>query len=327
MKVQVEKGTERLIGGFLNIDKPAGWTSHDVVAKIRGLLRIRRVGHLGTLDPQATGVLPICFGKGTKLASFLSDADKAYDTVLRLGEETDTEDATGNVTRSVAVPGHLKGTAAEAEIKTALLSFVGTYMQEPPMYSAVKINGAPLYKAARRGEVVQRPLRSVTIRDITFMGVHGADVAFRVTCSKGTYIRTLCADIGRRLEVGGHLLSLRRTRAGDFHIDDAVELDAFAEQCETGEWRDFVWPLNRALGAFPALWVKGAEVKNVLNGVQIGFEGLEKWDPFEKGMLLRFLNPEGNLIAVGHAQVRSVRMPLMPGQTESPFKIKTVLRA
>lgn len=327
MKLQKEMDSQSLLGGFLNIDKPAGWTSHDVVAKIRSLLRIKRVGHLGTLDPQATGVLPICFGKGTKLASFLSDADKAYDAVLRLGEETDTEDATGKITQSVPIPGRLREASGAQEIEKALLSFLGTYMQEPPMYSAVKINGAPLYEAARRGEVVERPLRPVTIHALTFLGVHGRDVAFRVTCSKGTYIRTLCADIGRKLGVGAHLLSLRRTCAGNFHIDDALELDAFVAQCQTGEWRDAVCPLNRALSAFPALWVKAAEVRSVLNGVQIGFDGLERWDVFEKGMPLRFLDSEENLIAVGHAHLNSDFSPSIPDQRELPFKIKTVLRS
>ncbi len=327
LSIQKEMVSQKLIGGFINIDKPAGWTSHDVVAKVRSLLRIKRVGHLGTLDPDATGVLPLCFGKGTKLASFLNNADKEYDAVLRLGEETDTQDATGKITKTVPIPKHLEGDAGEPQVLKALLSFVGAYMQEPPMYSAVKMNGVPLYKVARSGEVVDRPLRQVSIHKITFLCIHGRDVAFRVSCSKGTYIRTLCADIGRQLGVGGHLLSLRRTRAGHFHLDDAVELDAFAAQCETDEWQKAVCPLNTALKDLPILWVKGAEVKNVLNGVQIGFDGLEKWDAFEKDVPIRFLDLSGNLMAVGYSQISSVFDPLIPDRREAPFKIKTVLGA
>ncbi len=326
LNTQKERLSQKRVGGFLNIDKPTGWTSHDVVAKIRSVMRIKRVGHLGTLDPQATGVLPICFGKGTKLASYLNDADKSYDTVLRLGEETETEDATGKVICSMPIPGELAGASGAKKIIESLMSFVGPYMQRPPMYSAVKINGVPLYKVARGGGVVARPERPVHIRKITFLGIHGRDVAFQVTCSKGTYIRTLCADIGRNLGVGGHLLSLRRTRAGNFDLDDALELETFVTQYQTGEWEKSVYSLNTALKMFPALWVKASEVKAVLNGVQINFDGLEKWDAFEKDSPLRFLDQEENLIAIGQS-LRDSMFEESPGADgPAPFKIKTVLR-
>lgn len=326
LKTDNHRAQQPLVGGFLNIDKPAGWTSHDVVAKLRPLLKMKRVGHLGTLDPQATGVLPICFGKGTKLASFLNNSDKAYDAVLRLGEETDTEDATGKVTRTTDIPDALKGKAGEAVVRTALLSFIGPYMQEPPMYSAIKMNGVPLYKIARSGKVVERTARPVTIHDISFSGMHGTDVVFKVTCSKGTYIRTLCFDIGRKLGVGAHLFSLRRTRAGDFHLENSVDLDSFSAHCQDGDWQKCVYPLDQALSDFPSLTVKASQVSRVLNGVQIGFEGLERWESFEKDEPLRFLDPEGSLIAVGQAHCHTEDTKPSSGfEQESPFRIKTVL--
>ena len=308
------------LGGFLNIDKPAGWTSHDVVAKIRRLLGFKRVGHLGTLDPEATGVLPICFGYGTKLASLLNDADKTYEAVLRLGEETETEDATGRVTRVFPLPASLQGENGERTIADTLAAFVGRYLQQPPMYSAVKVNGVPLYKAARRGEVVARPSRTVAIHAITFLGRHGRDVAFRVACSKGTYIRTLCADVGTKLGVGGHLLSLRRVQAGPFLLRDALELDTLAEQCASKAWSGSVYPFNRVLSGLPALSVRPEVVAKVLNGVQIGLDGLARWLPFQKGDSLRLLDPGGRLLAIGVA----LRDSDSAGEG-SPYRIKTVL--
>ncbi len=322
-----------LDGGFLNIDKPAGWTSHDVVAKIRRLLQIKRVGHLGTLDPAATGVLPICFGKGTKLASFVSDADKSYDAVLRLGEETDTQDASGVVTQSLPIPESLHSEESLASIKEVMAEFVGPYLQTPPMYSAIKIKGVRLYKTAREGKVVERPARQVSIRSIVFQEKHGNDIAFQVSCSKGTYIRTLCADIGAKLGVGAHLLSLRRTRTGNFDIENAVDLEAFAEYCLNGDWQKVAYPLDTPLQGVPALWLRESAVPKLLNGVQIGVDGLSKWDAFKAGGDLRFLDYEGRLLGVGlalkdfSAQKSSVAPTTRRGPTEAVFKIKTVLCA
>jgi len=313
------------VGGFLNIDKPAGWTSHDVVAKIRGLLRMKRVGHLGTLDPDATGVLPICFGKGTKLAALLADADKTYDAVLRLGQETDTEDASGKITQTYPIPDHLKTEAGSAEILDVVSSFVGPYLQQPPMYSAIKIKGVPLYKVARSGKVVARPSREVTIHAIDLQAYHGGDVAFRVRCSKGTYIRTLCTDIGKKLGVGAHLLSLRRMQVGDFRIEDAIDLELFSEYCRAGRWEKTVYPANLILRTLPALWVRDSECKRVFNGVQIALADLDRSDPFKKGNALRLLDTDGNLIAIGHA-LRDSDVHASEGVSLEPFfKIKTVL--
>jgi len=330
--VEKEKQVQSsLDGGFLNIDKPAGWTSHDVVAKIRRLLRIKRVGHMGTLDPAATGVLPICFGKGTKLASFVSDADKSYDAVLRLGEETDTQDASGTVTDSLPIPESLLSEEGLASIKEVMASFVGPYLQIPPMYSAIKIKGVRLYKTAREGKVVERPARKVAIRSITFQEKQGKDIAFRVDCAKGTYIRTLCADIGTKLGVGAHLLSLRRTRTGNFTIENAIDLESFAEYCKNEDWQKVAYPLDTPLQGVPALWLRKSAVSKFLNGVQIGASGLSKWDSFESKDNLRFLDHQGRLLGIGVALKSSLVLKdslvttLRRTHSEVVFKIKTVL--
>lgn len=324
---QCREGTilESFVGGFLNIDKPAGWTSHDVVAKVRGLLRMKRVGHLGTLDPDATGVLPLCFGKGTKLAPLLGDADKTYDAVLRLGQETDTEDASGKVIQTYSVPDQLKTEAGRPEILDVLSSFVGPYLQQPPMYSAIKIKGVPLYKMARSGKVVERPTREVNIHSMQYLASMGVDIAFRVHCSKGTYIRTLCVDIARKLGVGGHLFSLRRIRAGQFSIEHAMDLALFSEYCREGQWEKIVSPANTVLSALPALWVSGESCKRLLHGVQLPISALERRDPFKKGDALRFLDVNGHLIAIGQA-LRDSEPHVVEGLSLEPFfKIKTVL--
>ena len=316
-----------LMGGFLNIDKPAGWTSHDVVAKIRKVLGIKRVGHLGTLDPQATGVLPICFGKGTKLSSLLCNDDKEYEAVLRLGQETETEDASGKITRSTPVPEALRQEVGLRKVVEILSSFIGDYMQQPPMYSAIKINGVPLYKRARDGQVIERPVRRVTIRKISSIGMHGNDVAFRVACSKGTYIRTLCADIGTRLGVGGHLLSLRRTRSGCFLLSDALELDLFINQFKEGSWTESIYPLHTVLSGLPTLSVKEEYTLKLMQGVQIGLEGLTQWEAFKTGDSLRLLGPEGILLAIGIAlRDLDTANGEEVGFRSDFYKIKTVLR-
>ncbi len=303
--------------GILNIDKPAGWTSHDVVAKLRGLLRIKKVGHAGTLDPEATGVLPICFGKGTKVVPFLMDAEKEYDVVLRLGEETDTQDAAGKVLKRTDVPAGM-----EAQVREAVGSFVGAYAQMPPMYSAIKVKGVPLYRSARAGKVVERTARTVSIREILFKGFEGRDAAFSVVCSKGTYIRTLCADIGAKLGVGGHLLLLRRTRAGQFPIFDSIELNHFCELYAEGIWEKEVYSLNEVLKDLPAVWVKGSHREKVLHGAPVGPDGVSNRSSFKKGEPLRILDPEGELLAIGRATMNEDEVK---GSRQSFFKAETVL--
>ena len=231
--------------GILNIDKPSFWTSHDVVAKIRSLLKIKRVGHAGTLDPMATGVLPICFGAATKISSVIMGGEKEYGVTLRLGQETDTQDATGKVLRSCDPP-----VFATEIIEETLASFVGTISQMPPIYSAIKIGGVPLYKLARKGLDIAREPRLITIKSIELLKVDGNDISFNVACSKGTYVRTLCDDIGKKLGVYGHAYLIRRLRSGYFGIDTAVTLDAFRDFYAKSEWEDKVTPVSRALAFF-----------------------------------------------------------------------------
>ena len=179
-----------MYNGIINIYKEKGFTSHDVVAKMRGILRQKKIGHTGTLDPDATGVLPVCLGSATKLCDMLTDRDKEYEAVMQLGISTDTQDLSGEVLEECPV------TVTEEEVRNAILSFIGDYDQIPPMYSALKVNGKKLYELARAGKEVERQPRAVTIYDITILDMKLPEVTFRVSCSKGTYIRTLCYDIG-----------------------------------------------------------------------------------------------------------------------------------
>lgn len=207
-----------MYNGIINIRKEAGFTSHDVVAKMRGILRQKKIGHTGTLDPEATGVLPVCLGTGTKLCDMLTDHDKEYVAELLLGETTDTQDVTGTVLSKKDV------TCTEREVREAVISFVGEYDQIPPMYSALKVNGKKLYELAREGKEIERKARRVQILEIEILEIHLPVVKMRVACSKGTYIRTLCADIGDKLGCGGTMKSLVRTKVANFRLEDAITL-------------------------------------------------------------------------------------------------------
>lgn len=304
--------------GVFNVDKPAGWTSHDVVARVRVLTRIKRVGHAGTLDPQATGVLVICFGKGTKISSLLMACDKTYEAVLRLGEATDTQDAEGRVIQSTPVP-----TCILEGLSDTLAAFVGEIRQVPPMYSAVKVGGEPLYNAARRGEVVARAARTVHIREIHLDDVRERDVSFRVTCSKGTYVRTLCADVGEKLGVGGHLLSLRRVRSGGFHVADAVTVDALEDAVRHGVWEQKAHPLDAALAGLPAVFLEGLQIRRVINGAPVRWSAIQRAGDFRQGDALRLLDEDGRLIAIGRARVASNAAR----QNDLVYSVETVLGA
>jgi tRNA pseudouridine55 synthase len=217
---------------LLIVDKPSGPSSFTVVKRVRALLGKRRekVGHGGTLDPFASGVLPICIGEGTKVLAFLLDADKAYEAVARFGVETDTLDVTGKVVAEHGV-GDLSAVAVEA----ALIAFRGPIEQVPPMYSALKRDGRPLYSYARAGETVERAARKVTIHELEMVGFEAPDRArLRVRCSKGTYIRSLAADLGTRLGIGAHLVELRRTASGPFRLDQSITLDELAARVADG---------------------------------------------------------------------------------------------
>ncbi|MBQ6205554.1 MAG: tRNA pseudouridine(55) synthase TruB [Oscillospiraceae bacterium] len=232
-----------MANGILIIDKPSGWTSMDVCAKLRGILRERRIGHGGTLDPMATGVLPVFVGQAAKAVEYAENSRKEYVGGLRLGLVTDTQDITGNAleTRNV--------NATAADVEAAFRAFTGEIQQTPPMYSAVKVQGKKLYELARKGKEVERKPRAVTIYELEMLEqVNSADYRFRCLCSKGTYIRTLCHDIGAALGCGGTLYELRRTKAAGFTEADAVTLDAVQEQGET-----LLRSVDTLFKAYPAL--------------------------------------------------------------------------
>ena len=227
-----------MINGILNVYKEAGFTSHDVVAKLRGICRQKKIGHTGTLDPEAVGVLPVCLGSGTKLCDMLTDKSKEYEAVLLLGQVTDTQDVTGTVLEEHEV------TADEEQVVEAIRSFVGAYEQIPPMYSALKVNGKRLYELARAGKEVERKGRPVEIHNIEILSVSLPEITFRVACSKGTYIRTLCHDIGQKLGCGGTMKSLKRTRVGIFTIDGALKLSQLEELAAQGRLEEKVIPVE-----------------------------------------------------------------------------------
>lgn len=219
-----------MIDGVLNIYKERGYTSHDVVAKLRGILHQKKIGHTGTLDPEAEGVLPVCLGKATRLCDMLTDDTKTYRAVLLLGRETDTQDTTGRVLAEK------EPDVTEEEVREAVMSFVGNYDQIPPMYSARKVGGKKLYELARAGKVVERQPVTVIIHEILLENVCLPRVTMTVCCSKGTYIRTLCHDIGQKLGCGGCMEALVRTRVGRFFLEDSLKLSQVESLCEQGDF-------------------------------------------------------------------------------------------
>ena len=208
--------------GILLIDKPSGPTSHDIVDEVRHHLRIRKAGHGGTLDPNATGLLIMLLGRGTRLSNFVMGSDKTYEGVCKLGVATDSQDVDGQVI-SERDPSGVTRELLEAEMR----KFVGDSMQTPPMVSAIKVNGVPLYKLARKGQTVEREPRLIHVYDLRVLEFTPPDVRFVLKCTKGTYVRTICADLGERLGCGAHLSALRRTRSGDFDVKDAITLEQF----------------------------------------------------------------------------------------------------
>ena len=216
--------------GIVIVDKPQGWTSQDVTAKLRGVFGTRRIGHGGTLDPLATGVLPVFVGRATRGVEFFEHAEKTYETLLRLGITTDTEDITGTVLETKAV------NVTREQLESVLEQFRGEIQQIPPMYSAIKINGQKLYDLARKGREVERPSRTVTIHELTLLGMDADNIRLRVHCSKGTYIRTLCKDIGEALGCGGCMAALRRVSAGSYTAEEAIPLQTLIACDDPGQY-------------------------------------------------------------------------------------------
>ena len=248
------------MNGILLVDKPTGWTSSDVVAKLRGLLHERRIGHSGTLDPMATGLLVVFVGRATRAVEFAESQEKRYLASLRLGLATDTQDITGN--RISGEPREI----SEAELERTLALFRGDIQQIPPMYSAIKVGGKKLYEIARRGGEVERKPRPVHIRELRLLGREGEDWLLDVKCSKGTYIRTLCHDIGQSLGCGGCMSALRRVRAGEFSIENACTLDQVREAADRGEAEKLLLPVDSLFRQDPALSLNARDEKRIRSG-------------------------------------------------------------
>jgi tRNA pseudouridine55 synthase len=250
------------IDGLVIVDKPSGWTSHDVVARMRRLTGVRRIGHAGTLDPLATGVLPLGIGQGTRVLEYVSDAEKSYVATVRLGITTDTYDADGTVTATR----DWSGVTVE-QVETMLAGFVGEIEQRPPAFSAIKQGGVPLHRLARAGKEVTPPSRRVTIHAIDEVHVDLPEVRFRVHCSKGTYVRSLAHDLGERLGCGAHLAALRRTETGGFTLGQALTLERWEAALADGSWPAHVLPLDAPLVRNPAVILGDVAAGKLADGV------------------------------------------------------------
>lgn len=253
-----------MIDGVINVYKEPGFTSHDVVAKLRGILKQKKIGHMGTLDPNAVGVLPVCLGKATKLCDILSEKDKTYDATLLLGTVTNTQDTTGETIKQ-ATDEELDVLTQE-QVFEVVKSFIGDYEQIPPMFSAIKIGGEKLYNLARRGEVIERPARHCKIIDITVTKIDLPRVDMHVTCSKGTYIRTLCHDIGKKLGVGGCMEHLVRSRVERFKAEDGITLAQIEQFRDAGILEQYITPVDEMLDSYSKCIVSEGTEKLVHNG-------------------------------------------------------------
>lgn len=272
--------------GILIVDKPADWTSQDVVSKLRGVFHEKRIGHGGTLDPMATGVLPIFVGRATRAVEFFESAEKEYIAGLRLGMVTDTQDTTGTVLAQAPV------TVTREAVEAALSSFLGAQQQLPPMYSAVKIGGQKLYELARRGREVERKPRDIVLHALELLEGEGEHYSFRVRCSKGTYVRTLCNDLGQKLGCGGTMESLQRTAAGCFCLSQAVPL---AEVVAHPDPASLLLPIDSLFAHLPAVTLQEKQKKLLWNGAQVPVTGL-------KNGQYRVYDPAGGFAALCRAE-------------------------
>ena len=280
--------------GIFNIYKEKGFTSHDVVAIVRRTIHMKKVGHTGTLDPDAEGVLPVCVGKATKLSDVIMDGRKSYRAMLRLGITTTTEDASGEVLETKEVE------CNEDRIREVVASFIGKLEQVPPMYSAVKVNGKKLYELARAGKEIERKSRTIEVYDIRIRQFLPPDrVEIDVDCSKGTYIRTLCADIGKRLGCGGHMAELLRTATGAFSLDDAIKLDELKALAEQEKAEEALLTMEEALKDFPVVKVSEKSAKFLYNGGKIQERFFtEKPASYQEGDIVVVYDHENNLVGL-----------------------------
>ena len=261
------------MNGIINIYKEQGYTSHDVVAKLRGILRMKKIGHTGTLDPDAVGVLPVCTGRATKLCGMITDWGKTYEAVMLLGTRTDTQDISGNILSQTEV------NVTKIQIMDVIGSFTGEYDQIPPMYSALKHNGKKLYELARQGIEIERKPRRVNIKSILINDINLEDndktVTFTVECSKGTYIRTLCEDIGNRLGCGACMQSLKRTRVGSFSIDNSYTLSQIEQMVQAGKTDEILTPIDEMFSDSRKIIISQEYDKLLYNGNKLPYNSIQ----------------------------------------------------
>lgn len=281
------------MNGIINIYKEKGFTSHDVVAKLRGIFKQKKIGHTGTLDPDARGVLPVALGNATKVCDLITDKDKAYRCVMLLGITTDTQDISGEELSRSEVK------ASREEMVSAIESFVGEYDQIPPMYSAIKINGKKLYELAREGKEIERPARRIMIYGIDIQEINLPRVTMEVSCSKGTYIRTLCHDIGEKLGCGGAMEDLLRIKSGEFELDSALKLSEVERLVKEGGIEEKIIPVDRVFAALPAVKCDIRAQKLLLNGNRIpeSFIFGEK-QSYEAGQNVRLYDDSGKFTGI-----------------------------
>ena len=279
------------MNGIINVYKERGYTSHDVVAKLRGILKQKKIGHTGTLDPEAEGVLPVCLGKATKVCELLTDKDKTYRAVLFLGQTTDTQDASGMVLETSDI-----SNLNESQVTEAVQSFVGEYAQIPPMYSALKVDGKKLYELAREGKTVERKARNVKIHSIKILRVDLPRVEMEVSCSKGTYIRTLCHDIGEKLGVGGCMESLLRVRVGRFVLADSLRLSEIQKAKEDGNLEKILQPIDSVFEQYRAVRIRSDQEKRLQNGNS--FRKTDRLQNYDDQEMVRVYDSNGYFAAV-----------------------------
>ncbi|MCA1828186.1 MAG: tRNA pseudouridine(55) synthase TruB [Myxococcales bacterium] len=286
------------LSGVVVVDKPSGPTSFDVVRRVKGLFKTRRCGHTGTLDPTATGVLPICIGDATKVATFISEGEKEYDAVVRFGEVTDTQDSAGRTLETRPL-----GDLTEERVRQELSGFVGLVEQTPPMYSARKVDGKRLYELARAGEEVERESRQVHIDEARLTFFRPPDAGIFVRCSKGTYLRTLAHDLGQRIGCGAHLRELKRVRVGPFGLEDSVALDTLMAAAKEKQLEKYLLPISRALDELAELRLDIALARRVAHGHAPGPADLSRLraPPFSRGRKVRLIDPENRVLAVAES--------------------------
>lgn len=300
-----------MYNGIMNVYKEAGFTSHDVVAKLRGICKQKKIGHTGTLDPEAVGVLPVCFGSGTKLCDMLTDWDKEYIATLRLGVVTDTQDLTGQVLFHAEE--ETLSALTQEQVRECMFGFLGDYEQIPPMYSALKVNGKKLYELARAGKEVERKPRAVQIRELEILQMNLPTVRFRVVCSKGTYIRTLCHDIGEKLGCGGAMASLIRSRVGIFGLEEALRLSEIEKLRDEDKISNIIVPPDVVFGDCRGVKVTSAARRLLENGNKIPAGMLADSSLLRGKERLRMYDEEGRFYGIyeyhaGAKEARPVKM-------------------